>query len=160
MNAFANLQSSWSEADVWPFLVDTSMKAAVLVVFAALACLAMRRSSAGARHRVWTIGLTGALVLPALSPWLPSLTVRLLPVRKAAEPVPAIGSESPAATASMASGEAALGHGMPNDIRPAETRVDVSSRLAVPGTAVVTQSRLTWRAALVLTWLMGLLGML
>jgi hypothetical protein len=49
---------------------------------------------------------------------------------------------------------------MPNDIRPAETRVDVSSRLAVPGTAVVTQSRLTWRAALVLTWLMGLLGML
>jgi hypothetical protein len=35
MNAFASLQWSWLAADGWPFLVDISVKATLLIAFAA-----------------------------------------------------------------------------------------------------------------------------
>jgi len=55
----------------WLPLADAVMKATLLLASAALAAVALRRTSAAARHLVWTLALVSAMVLPALSIALP-----------------------------------------------------------------------------------------
>ena len=50
-------------------IISLLAKATVLLLVAGVASLALRRSSAAARHLVWTLALASLLVLPAL-PWL------------------------------------------------------------------------------------------
>ena len=54
-----------------PVLLDAVIKVTLLLAAAGAASLALARASASARHLVWTIALTGALVLPVLSVALP-----------------------------------------------------------------------------------------
>jgi beta-lactamase regulating signal transducer with metallopeptidase domain len=70
-------------------LADAAIKGAALLLLAGLLTMAMRRASAAARHLVWSLALTGVLVLPVLSSLLPSWQVPLLP-RAADAGIPSI----------------------------------------------------------------------
>ena len=52
-------------------LADAAVKAALLLTFAAVLVVCLRRASASFRHLVWALGLGGALFLPLLSCNLP-----------------------------------------------------------------------------------------
>src|SRR5262249_19407519 len=52
-------------------LLDASIKGPVLLAAAGLLTLAMRRSSAAARHLVWSLAIAGCLGLPVLAAALP-----------------------------------------------------------------------------------------
>lgn len=55
-----------------PILLDSALKGLAILLLTALAVLAMRRSSAAARHLVWFLGTSSLLILPILSAALPS----------------------------------------------------------------------------------------
>ncbi|MDQ3441063.1 MAG: M56 family metallopeptidase, partial [Planctomycetota bacterium] len=57
------------------FLVDVSIKAAVILVAASMATLAMRRASAAARHLVWCAATMAAVCIPLLTFVLPAWRV-------------------------------------------------------------------------------------
>src|SRR3712207_5283916 len=57
---------------LWPALLAAAAGSVLVLGFAALAALAMRRrASAAARHQVWLLGVVGVLLLPILSAALP-----------------------------------------------------------------------------------------
>lgn len=60
-------------------LVDASLKATALLLSATIAARVLRSSSAAARHRVWSLGLSGALVMPLVSLSVPQVRFPVLP---------------------------------------------------------------------------------
>jgi HEAT repeat protein/beta-lactamase regulating signal transducer with metallopeptidase domain len=85
-----------------PIVLDAVVKASVILAVTALAAVALRRSSAAARHLVWSLGLLSALAAPALSVALPRWELPLLTIAApagdtTATPSTAVGRE-PAAT--------------------------------------------------------------
>ena len=54
-----------------PVLVDAAIKSLVLLTLTGIATVVMRRSSAAARHLVWSLAIIGLLALPILSGTLP-----------------------------------------------------------------------------------------
>ncbi|HUT24712.1 MAG TPA: M56 family metallopeptidase, partial [Sumerlaeia bacterium] len=73
---------SWTwgfAARISALLVDAGAKGLVLLLAAGCVALVLRRSSAAARHLVWTLGMTGLLLLPALSCLLPAWSLPILP---------------------------------------------------------------------------------
>lgn len=58
-------------------MIDSAIKAALVLAAAGAATLAMRRRSAATRHLVWTSGIIGALLVPVLALMLPAW--RILP---------------------------------------------------------------------------------
>ncbi|MDX1579509.1 MAG: hypothetical protein R3266_13570, partial [Gemmatimonadota bacterium] len=65
-----------SPGAVWlPWLVDVSLKAAVLLALAFAVTGLARRTSASVRHHVWTLAFAAVLALPLLSAALPSWQV-------------------------------------------------------------------------------------
>ena len=88
-----------------PLVLDVVVKASIILTLAALAAAALRRSSASARHLVWTLGLAGALAVPVLSAAVPRWELPIvaidadatpLPVQSAAAPAPAVERSAPA----------------------------------------------------------------
>ena len=72
-------------------LVEGAARASVILASTGLVAAALRRSSASARHLVWVLGLTSALVAPVLSAALPRWEV---PIVRVASGVagPAVGA--------------------------------------------------------------------
>jgi beta-lactamase regulating signal transducer with metallopeptidase domain len=80
-------------------LLSAGLKASLLLAGAGLIALMLRRSSASARHLVWTVATVAALVLPAISFVLPAWRLslpqpmlrtdhgRALPAQRAEEPL-------------------------------------------------------------------------
>ncbi|HET6881031.1 MAG TPA: M56 family metallopeptidase [Pirellulales bacterium] len=62
-------------------LADASVKSAVVLLAAAIAARLLRQAPASVRHRVWSLGLSGALVMPLLSCVLPHLRLPVLPAK-------------------------------------------------------------------------------
>ncbi|HET7613370.1 MAG TPA: M56 family metallopeptidase [Gemmatimonadaceae bacterium] len=54
------------------------VKATVILLLAIAITLTMQRTSAGARHLVWLVSLSGLLLVPALAAWSP-ISLRILP---------------------------------------------------------------------------------
>jgi beta-lactamase regulating signal transducer with metallopeptidase domain len=79
MNPLIDFLSEGSSTFLWVLLVDSGLKSVVVLGVAALACLAMRRASAAARHLVWSVGVVSVLLLPVLATVLPSWRVPVLP---------------------------------------------------------------------------------
>ena len=61
------------------FAADIAIKATLVLAAAGAVAMALRRSSAAARHLAWCLGLGAALALPALSLILPGWSWRVLP---------------------------------------------------------------------------------
>src|SRR5262249_25701724 len=86
-----------------PVFVEAAARASAILASTGLAAVALRRSSASARHLVWALGLASALVVPALSLALPKLEV---PIVRIAAPVtsnPGIIASAPDLPANAAS---------------------------------------------------------
>lgn len=54
-----------------PFLVDAAAKGLVMLLFAGIVCLLLRRSSAAARHALWSATAGALIAVPVLSAILP-----------------------------------------------------------------------------------------
>lgn len=54
------------------WIVSSTLKAAVLLAASGLGALVLRRSSAAARHQMWTLGVVAALAVPVLAWILPA----------------------------------------------------------------------------------------
>src|SRR5688572_21255613 len=124
-----------------------ALKASVILLACTLATLFMRRSSAAARHLVWTIGVIAALIVPPLTVVLPAWRIAMPVPALAPEPVDthtpsmAIIPEQPTAPASFASAVESA----PATIHPQPTP-----------NAPSAPSR-SWLPLVVMTWLAGAL---
>lgn len=136
------------ENAVWLPLADAIAKATFVLAVAALASLSLRRASAAVRHAVWTFGLAGALVLPALTLALPRWQLPVLTI------------SSPVTTALDAS-HAALAR--PERVAPPISRgSDDSSRTvsapaapATPSLANTPAFRPNWPLVILAIWAAG-----
>jgi beta-lactamase regulating signal transducer with metallopeptidase domain len=61
-------------------LLDITVKGTLVLLATGAAVAALRSASAATRHAVWTMGMAGALLLPALSRLLPAWSVGVIPV--------------------------------------------------------------------------------
>jgi len=61
-----------------PMFVEAAARASVILATTGLVAAVLRRSSASARHLVWVLGLTSALVVPALSFVAPRVEVPIV----------------------------------------------------------------------------------
>jgi beta-lactamase regulating signal transducer with metallopeptidase domain len=73
-------------------LLDLLFKGTLLLAFACLLAMALRRASAALRHLVWVVAITGILLLPAIARQLPTLEVSWFPQWKET----AVSGEQPA----------------------------------------------------------------
>src|SRR5262245_35849565 len=89
-------------------LIAGFAKGALLLACSGLVVFVLRRASAAVRHLIWTIGLAGVLLMPALNGLLPDWFVRL-PIKSFGRSTPApdavrvvITPESPSNAAAIA----------------------------------------------------------
>src|SRR5688572_28499813 len=61
------------------FALGVIAKTTIVLAFAGLMTLALRRASASVRHAVWAIALLSALILPIASMTLPEVALPVLP---------------------------------------------------------------------------------
>lgn len=73
MNALIDFlpQGAWNSG-VAAALLDAALKSFVVLAVAVVACLGLRGASAAARHLVWYLAIASLLVMPLISPILPS----------------------------------------------------------------------------------------
>jgi hypothetical protein len=151
---------------------DVAIRATLVLGAAAVAALALRRSSAAARHLAWCLGLGAALVMPVMSLALPGWDWRILPAagddglpsRTSTAHSPAPRSTS-ASLAPQALDELALEEEQaPRDAAPATgrpRRPTVSAPIATPAgrwwRVRVPAPSWSWLWA---TWLAGALAIL
>lgn len=80
MSYFWNVLASHDSFDLLSLLALAAAKATVLLAFAALLCVALRRLSAASRHLLWATALCASLLLPLLS-FIEGWEVPILPAR-------------------------------------------------------------------------------
>ena len=141
---------------MWSFtwLPDAALRAGVLLTLVFLLTLVLRRDSAAVRHRLWIVGLAGALLMPALGaavPW----TLPLLPATAAhASAVEAYAAETPVRLT------AAHEEAVPAPAR-AEPRAVLKGVEATPAAAADARALPTFAELFPWLWLLGatLLGL-
>jgi len=57
------------------FALSVIIKSTIVLLFAGLLALLLRRASASIRHGVWSLGIIGALLLPLAAGVLPGLEI-------------------------------------------------------------------------------------
>ncbi len=112
------------------FLSEVLVKGTILLLFAAVVALALRRASAATRHLVWTLALSAMLALPVLVLTLPAWEVPIF-------------SSSPSVTAS----EATRIHleSSPNPMKDQPVQVTAARQPAKPA----------WPGAILFVWAIG-----
>ena len=68
------------------FVLDASLKAAVLLLVATIATIVARRSSAAVRHRMWCLTFSSLVLLPVFCAALPRWNVAILPAQESRRP--------------------------------------------------------------------------
>jgi hypothetical protein len=131
-----------------PVLIDAFLKGFLLLVVCSVAVLALRRASAALRHLIWTIGLSGVLIMPVLNAVLPDWRVLMpMPVIARSAPVkdgfdaviqPASTADSRALTTSV--GAAQQSEASPQ--KAATTLDGVAFKVSTE-----PQTRIDWRLA-------------
>jgi len=90
-----------------PILLDAAIKGFLLLLLTSAATLAMRRTSAAARHLVWFLGVLSLLILPILSAGLPGWHI-----------LPRIVLAAPTASSAVFSSPGTPGEARGSDDRP------------------------------------------
>ena len=109
-------------------LLSAALKAGVLLALAAGLVAALRRASARTRQGVWAVALAGALLVPALSPWMPEWSVAALPL-----PIASVDRPAPAAVAPRPASGDGLGIVPEPGVRPAGSDAAATRRSAREG---------------------------
>ena len=126
---------------------DAVVKSTLLLILTGAAALMLRRASAATRHWVWTLGLIGALLLPALSVSLPKWEM------------PVVTFEAPDVPARMpVAGE--MPEGAAPTVRPALDFRTSAPRPAPPQFEGAGSSRNRAATVLLVVWLAGALAIL
>ncbi|HEV8480997.1 MAG TPA: hypothetical protein VGR66_09400, partial [Candidatus Eisenbacteria bacterium] len=86
LSALLAIVQSWIPTLVQA-LAAVAVKGTLVLALAALAALALRKSSSATRHAVWCAALTGMLLLPVLALAVPEWTLPILPAPKPDAPV-------------------------------------------------------------------------
>jgi HEAT repeat protein/beta-lactamase regulating signal transducer with metallopeptidase domain len=131
----------------WLPLVDSVLKATVVLLAAFVATSALRHASAALRHLIWTLALVGALMMPVLSLALPRWELPLFTI--ASTELPALSPVAPPIESDAT----------PN--APAWHRSPASSAVNAPAspneTGPARVSRLSWPTVLFALWAIGVL---
>ncbi|HEX6463382.1 MAG TPA: M56 family metallopeptidase, partial [Vicinamibacterales bacterium] len=122
-----------------PVAIDAIVKASLILAVTSLVAATLRRSSASARHLVWTLGLVSALATPALSIVTPHWQLPI--VRVAAAPAVAA---APSESVSVAAQPAALHHAAAAPGQP-ERGSDAPAFI----------QKISWTSLLILVWAAG-----
>jgi beta-lactamase regulating signal transducer with metallopeptidase domain len=126
-------------------LVDTVVKATILLAVAALLTTALRRRSAAARHLVWTCALLAALALPLLSFALPRWQMPIVTIE---------ATQTPAASPVRA--DAAAAQQMATKMRSRlETVSRESDAAEVARASQPSSNAMSWPAAVAVVWIIG-----
>ena len=137
-----------------PFVADALLKTTILLAIVAASSVLLRRRSAALRHLVWTLGIAGLVVLPALTRVAP-FQLRILPT-----PTPQLVPATTSVPDTRKSESTA---------DPAPSRsLNTGSLVGEPGTAGVESVPTTARAErsfdfpsiLTLVWVAGMLALL
>ena len=139
-----------------PIAIDAALKATVILATAAGAATLLRRASASARHLVWTLGLTGALAVPALSIVTPRWELPL--VRIAADPAPKVAADAmPASMPGPARtiGQVADTSRDDTSATSAMSGIAPRSSLVAPRSKGAVWSPASWLSLLSLVWAAG-----
>src|SRR4028118_127488 len=80
MGYFWNILATHDSQDLLALLALAAAKATLLLAFAALLCVAVRRLTAATRHLLWATALCASLLLPVLS-FIKMWEVPILPSR-------------------------------------------------------------------------------
>ena len=128
-------------------MVDTLIKATVLLVVVAIVAYALRRSSAAWRHLVWALGLFGIAAIPALTAFVPfRLSVLPAPTSvRAPARAEAPGPREKNTTSQPVTSDRST-TGSPVSIAPADTPA--------------TEQPFNVRQLLVVLWILGALGLI
>jgi HEAT repeat protein/beta-lactamase regulating signal transducer with metallopeptidase domain len=126
----------------WLPVADAVAKATFLLIAASLLSFALRRASAAARHLVWTLALTSALLLPALAITLPRWQLPLVTVTAAAVPPAAPAEAAPAPPLGRAS-------------RPAASLPETSTPSPASSERGWSMPSMSWPALILLVWVAG-----
>ncbi|HEX5473986.1 MAG TPA: M56 family metallopeptidase [Vicinamibacterales bacterium] len=110
----------------WPLLVDVIVKASFVVGLAAIAAALLRRAPASLRHLVWTLGLAGALLVPALSLALPrwELPLTTLAAPETASSTGGFATLPPPGAAASAVVQPRLARGAGDEVTPSPNPID------------------------------------
>ena len=137
----------------WLPLVDSIIKATLILVLAACASLALRRASAAVRHLVWTLALCSAVVLPVLTVVLPKWQV----------PLVRIASDAPVVHGALDLEESATPGRQPRIEKSDAIAIVDAAPVALAPEPFMVRARglvasITWQQALLGLWLAGALA--
>lgn len=137
----------------WLPLVDSVVKATIVLGGAALATYALRHASAALRHLIWTVALTSALLMPVLAIALPRWQ---FPIVTLASPAP------PASIAAADDTSAQAPRFRANDAPRGTSAAATVSSAASPGPDSTRPSAagigdISWPRALAALWAVGVL---
>jgi beta-lactamase regulating signal transducer with metallopeptidase domain len=154
MNWLTSFTPDWSQ--VLAFLLDSALKGTVIIAIAAAAAWMLRRSTAAARHSVWSAAIAAQLVIPAFAALLPTWRIPMLD-----EPA----WVAPAATTSAATPPDASTFSPPaNPLATApapQDRVESSPSSALPqATPAPEPRRVSPFLILAALWLLGCIAVL
>jgi beta-lactamase regulating signal transducer with metallopeptidase domain len=137
-------------------LAQFSLRAAAIIVVAALGALAMRRAPAASRHAVWAIALAAVTLLPAFAFVVPPIRVGIrVPVRSAS-PYPIAAATPPVAQPSFPPAAGAIAP--PPDSSSAPPR---AAAIVVPGSTPESPVNIVSLQEVVgAVWLVGALFLL
>src|SRR5688572_21221046 len=131
-------------------MIDTLIKATVLLAVVALAAQLLRRSSASLRHLLWTLGIVGLVAIPVLATTLP-FRLPILP-RASVSTLPIVdGAVTTTASEAMKARE------VQGQVHVSPPHADQGS---VEGTATPVKAPLPWAQILVGAWLAVMLALL
>jgi formylglycine-generating enzyme required for sulfatase activity/beta-lactamase regulating signal transducer with metallopeptidase domain len=152
----------------FPILLDGALKGLAALMVTGLVTLAMRRSSAAARHLVWFLGTSSLLVLPVLSWTLPAwyLLPRLTKEKAASTPVAEVRAvEVPPAVYMPPPPQPARDSGqiLADAASSPRSEPTVTDLLPMPRKTSTTPVpdashwQLSWPTCVVLAWLVGVI---
>lgn len=134
-------------------LADAGVKSAVVLLAAAIASKMLCQAPAAVRHRIWSLGLCGALVMPLLSWMLPQLRLPVLPAKVASEET---ADELGGATPTERPELAAIGSMVHEDSSAAQLALLDSSRDDDLHASPQTAAHLDAQAYVLGVWMVGL----